>query len=708
MGTGSNVYSKKRIVLILTFFFFVFLILLFRLIWIQFYKSEFYHQKALENRMRSIPVEPKRGTIFDRNGNELAISASADTLIAIPAEVDNPEEIAKVLAPIINMEEEELYKKLTKRSALVFIKRKLEKETVDKIKALTLNGEEIIGKGIDFTEEGKRYYPKGKLASHVLGISGIDSQGLEGIEFEYDDKLRGQLGKLESERDAKNRAIPNGVKRYIPPKNGQDMYLTIDEVIQYIAERELAKAVNEHQLKSGTIIVVRPQTGEVLAMANYPDYDPNKFGEYPSENRRNIAITDNYEPGSTFKIIVAAAAIEEMVVNLEGDSYSCGGSIQVPGGRIRCHKASGHGQQTFREIVENSCNVGFVTVGLHRLGAERLYKYIEGFGFGEKTNISLPGEARGIVRKQESIKPIEIATMSIGQGIAVTPIQLIMAVSAVANGGTLLEPQLVKEFRDSDTGAVVSEFTPVVVRRVISKETSEELRDILESVVTEGTGKRAYIEGYRVAGKTGTAQKVGPGGGYISGKYVASFAGFAPANDPQVAVLVVLDEPKGEYYGGLIAAPVFKAVMEDTLEYMGVKPQMIAEEIKKETIVKVPEVRNLPLEDAKRVLNNTGLNYIIEGEGTMVIEQTPKTNAQITIGSNVILYLGEELVPRENQEVTVPDIEGKTMREAAEILSAMGLKLSPTGSGIAVKQSPAPGSKMTVGMTIYVTFEPRL
>lgn len=668
--------------------------LLSRLVYLQFYKSAWLAENAVDQRVREIPVEARRGIIYDRNGKELAVSVSSESVYAIPAEIRNVEETAAKLAAILALDRDNLASRLKKRQSFMWVKRKVDEDTAMAIKRLNLAG-------IGLTQESRRYYPYGNTASHILGFTGIDSQGLDGVELTFDSYLKGRPGGVVIEYDARGREIPQATHRYVPPVEGQNIHLTIDIVIQQIIERELEKVMRETQAKGASIIVMKPDTGEILALANRPDYDPNNFAAYSPKLWRNSIVSNSYEPGSTFKIITTAAAMSEKVVRLD-ERFFDPGHIEVQGRIIHCWRAGGHGSETFLEVVKNSCNPGFVNVGL-RLGPEGFYKYINGFGFGKPTNVDLPGEAKGIVIDQTKVKPINIATMAMGQSIAVTPMQLITSACTIANGGELLRPQIVREVHDK-AGQLTRGFQPDVVSRVLDPSTDETVRGILEKVVEEGTGKSAFIDGFRVAGKTGTAQKVGAGG-YVPGKYVASFVGFAPADKPKMAMLVVIDEPVGPYYGGVIAAPVFGAVAKDILQYLNVAPQTPATaQDSKDAHVTVPSVINFVVADAVRELQKAGLNARIEETGERIADQVPKPGSRVPSGSNALLYT---LTPRYAAgEITVPDLTGKTPREAVDILAELGLVIKPVGEKEkAVKQDPPPGSKVLPGVTITVYFE---
>jgi len=648
--------------------------------------------------MRDVPVEAKRGAILDRNGNELATSVSVDSAYAFPSQIKDKREAADKIANALGMDKEDVYKKLTQDVGFVWLKRRIDYESAQKLKALKLDGVELV-------EESRRFYRQESLAAHLLGFAGDDNQGLIGLESVYDKELKGIPGRIVIEKDAVGRNIPEAVHKYIPPVPGNNLVLTIDQTIQFFVERELDKIVETHNPKLAVIIVMNPKTGEILAMGNRPGFNPGEWRQYPqSVWDHNPSIWYNYEPGSTFKIITAAAALEEGIVR-PNDTFYCPGFIKVADRNIRCWYDGGHGSQTFEEVCQNSCNPGFITVGL-RLGRDKFYKYINAFGFGQKTGISLPGEELGIQIPQNEATELNIATMSIGQSIAVTPIQLITAASAVANGGVMLKPLLVKAITGPD-GKVIKEFKPEPVRQVISKNTAQTLMNLLTGVVLKGSGRNAFVDGYGAAGKTGTAQVVGPGG-YVDGKYVASFVGFAPADDPQIAALVMVAEPTGPvYFGSQVAAPVFKAVVQDTLRYLKVperiqleKPEMpfLVEEPKVKA--KVPNVVNYPSEEAQSILKNAGFAVQIRGEGNIVGSQVPKGGVEVMSGTTVIL----ELQPSAD-EVAVPDLKGLTIKEAGSVLEKLGLKFSPVGTGIAVGQQVTPGSKVARGSTIIIEFQ---
>lgn len=698
----TNLEIRKRIASLFFIFVAIISLLAVRFFWLQVIKGDELAEKALDNRMRDVPVKAKRGILYDRNGRELAISVSTDSVYAIPAEIRKSKrerEIAQKLASVLGMDEEKIYEKLTRQVSWIWIKRQVDLDTSQQLRKLDLDG-------IGLSEESRRFYPKGKLASHVLGISGIDNNGLDGLDLYYDKLIGGTDGRIVIEHDAWGREIPEATHRYIPPTDGSSLILTIDETIQYIVERELDKAVELRQPKAAAVIVMDPKTGDILAMASRPNFDPNNYNDYPAGNRRNFAVNDAYEPGSTMKIVTASAAMEEDVVSAS-DRFFCPGYIKVGKRTIRCAGGTSHGSMSLNEVVEHSCNVGFVTMGL-RLGLDKYYRYLIAFGFGQKTGIDIPGEAKGIIVPQSRATQIDLATMSFGQANAVTPIQLVSAASAIANGGTLMKPHLLKNVLTSD-GKVKSTVAPTKVHQVMSKETADELCLVLEGVVQNGSGRNAFIEGYRVAGKTGTAQKVGPDGRYLTSEYVASFLGFAPANNPRLVCMVVIDAPKGyPYYGGWVCAPVFREIMADSLRYLEVpRTEMPKEEAStKIKTVTVPDVINLSIDEAVQTLRKAGLNAQVQGDGDLVWGQVPKAHTGAKQNSRVIVYLS----PVEQQEgagqVTVPDLEGKSIKEVARVLSQLGLHLSPDGYGLAFQQTPQAGTRVPVGSTIKVSFQP--
>jgi stage V sporulation protein D (sporulation-specific penicillin-binding protein) len=641
---------RKRIAFLFLCVSIFLVILIIRLGYVQLSQGADLRKKAEDSHFRGVPVAPKRGNIDDRQGNVLAMSVSSETVYAIPAEVKQSgraQEIAGILSPLLGKSASEIEQRITKRSALEYVQKRVKPEVAAQIRALKLPG-------IGTTEDSQRYYPYATLASHIIGFTGIDNQGLEGIELTRDSELKGIAGSILQEFGANGIPLPQAENKYLAPKQGNTVRLTIDKNIQLFAERELQKLMSGQGInmngqvpKSASILAMDPNTGEILALASVPTFDPNHYQASDPSTRRNIAVQNGYEPGSTFKIITLAAALEEKKIRLT-EHYFDKGAYTVLGKNVRCWKAGGHADQSFVQVVENSCNPGFVEMG-QRLGMDNFYKYLRDFGFGQKTGIEMSGEALGILANKKKATALDLATMSIGQTNNVTPIQLLTAVSAVANGGTLMKPQLVKEIV-GPSGKVITPFKKEEVRRVISEDTSKLVREALESVVTNGTGRRSFLPGYRVAGKTGTAQKVA-NGGYIQGEYIASFVAFAPADNPKLAMLAVIDGVP--FYGGAVAAPVLQTVMYDSLRYLGIKPDPNAPmtpgkpmpgvefaPIKKAATV--PSVLGLPIGEAQKVLTQAGFKGIIEGQGEVVLDQIPHGDTEVEEGSSVLLYLGND------------------------------------------------------------------
>lgn len=662
-------------------------------------------QMAMEARTKTVEVAASRGDILDRSGNKLAVSISADSVAANPSEVmksDDVDGIADYLATALEMDRDEVYEKITSKKSFVWLKRKADYEVAEKIREEDLPGISVV-------EENQRYYPKNSLAANILGFAGVDNQGLEGIEFSYNDVLSGTNGSISTEYDAKQNSIPQAAQEYNAPKNGQNIYLTIDENIQYFAERELdAMMKSEIKPKACAILAMNPKTGEILAMASRPTYDPNNYQKSEMADRRNMLVTDTYEPGSTFKIITSSAALESGSVTTASRFYDPG-YITIGSRTLKCWRHHNpHGSQSFAEIIQNSCNPCFVNLMQAMEGKEEgtFYKYIREFGFGKTTEVGLKGESGGIVINEKNATIQDLASMSIGQSIAVTPLQLVTAVSAVANGGELLQPQIIREITDSD-GNTVQDFKVKKVKRVISEETANTVCECLESVVALGTGKNAYIEGFRVGGKSGTAQKAGEHGGYMEGKYIASFIAVAPVDDPQIVMLAIVDEPSGyPYQGGQVAAPMLRNVLDDSLRYLGVTPQMADLQVKdinaaEDNTISVPDLSNLTVAEAKKVLSLVGLKASISGTDGYVTGQNPAAYSHVTAGTAVNCEVSSR---QSGKKLSVPDLTGLNVREAAEILDAMGLKLKSNGSGYAADISPSPGSEISQGAVVTIQF----
>lgn len=637
----SQVTVRKRLLLVLMFGIMIFLIIDVRLGYVQFLLGDKLTLLAKDSWSRDIKFEPERGDILDRNGVELATNISAPSVIVIPRQIKNPAETTEKLANILNMPKEKLYKTITKATSMEKINpegRKISHEKAKEIRALGL-------KGVYIAADSKRYYPFGSYLSHVLGFAGIDNQGLTGLELSYDQYLKGEKGYVKIYSSAKGQKMPNIADEYTPPVDGLDLKLTIDSKVQTIIERELNIAQAKYNPDGIVAIAMNPNNGEILAMASRPTFDPANFRNVsPEIYNRNLPVWSTYEPGSTFKIITLAAAIEEGKVNLTRDHFHDPGAAKVAGATLKCWKRGGHGHQTFLEVVQNSCNPGFVELG-QRLGKDTLFKYIRDFGFGSKTGIDLQGEGKGILFKLDRVGPVELATTAFGQGVSVTPIQQVAAVAAAVNGGILYTPYIAKEWIDPATGKVVKQTTPMAKKRVISEETSKQIRYALESVVALGTGKGAFVEGYRVGGKTGTAQKARKGGGYLENNHVVSFIGFAPADDPQIVVYIAVDNPKGTLqFGGVVAAPIVGKIMDDSLHALEVGPRENQIE-KKRTwldprLVKVPNLIGLTKNEIRQQLIDLKLE--VEGSGDIVIQQAPKAGVKIEEGKTIRVFLGNK------------------------------------------------------------------
>ena len=607
-----------------------------RIVYIQVFSYNKLNSLATSLWQRNLPITADRGRILDRNGKVLATNITTTTLYVVPNQVIDKESTATKLASILNCSYDDMYKHLTKRTSLEKVNpegRQLSSDIADKINELNIDGLYLM-------KESKRYYPYGTVLSHVLGYVGIDNQGLSGLELKYDSYLTGKNGSIKYTSDGKGNRL-NNLEVYEEAQNGMDIYLTIDIDIQLALEKELENATAKYKPDESLAMVMDPNTGEIIAMGSNPNFDSNNYQDYDLETiNRNLPIWKNYEPGSTFKIITLAASIEEKTINVFDDHFHDSGSINVEGARIKCWKAGGHGSQTFMQVVQNSCNPGFVVMG-QKLGTQRLYSYVEKFGFTKKTGIDLNGESSGIMFDLDKIGPVEQATISFGQGISVTPIQQVTGVSAAINGGKLYTPYVVKFITEPETDDIMYENTPTLVRRVISEESSSLVRTVLESVVSQGTGKNAYIENYRVGGKTGTAQKVN-NGRYMVGNYIVSFMGFLPANKPEYVVYVAIDYPKGvTQYGGTVSAPIAKNIMKNIISIKGLTP---SSDVTPRTYtwldtkyVRVPSVIGLSKKEAAKALK--GFEVIYSGNGDKVLYQEPKGDTFIKENGTIKIML---------------------------------------------------------------------
>ena len=651
-------------------------------------------------------VTAQRGAIQDTRGSVLAMSATAYIVTANPQLVTAESAFASVMSGLLNADAAAMEKKLqNKKLASVILKRQVPRETVDQIRALRAEDPEMneLLRGVSFDEDTRRVYPKGTFLSQILGLTNVDSVGQSGLESAYETLLRGKEGSLRTEVDARSRLLPDGKTSYEAPQPGYTLRLTVDSTIQGIVEKAMRECLAVNDAKSVQCIVMDVNTGALLAACMKPDYDPNdpprNDTELLNELMRMTVITDVYEPGSTFKMLTCSAALDSGAASLD-DVFTCSGAIYVDGDRIRCWKAS-HGTQTLPQALANSCNPAFVTLAL-RMGTDTFYKYLRAFGIGVRTGIDLPGESAGILINSRYVKNVDLARIGFGQSVAVTPLQLITAASAVVNGGRLMKPYIVQEVLDSQ-GNVVERTAPTVVSNPISAETSAKMRTLLENVVAEGGGKNAAVAGYRIGGKTGTAQ-VYKDGRVVSDVHIGSFVGFAPIDNPRFAVLVTVNEAQVPVdYGSTTAAPFASQIMEGVLSYLNVEkndPKATAA-----PAVTVPDTVGMTVAQAKKALWEQSLLCETDGLTDTVSAQAPAAGAQISAGSVVMLYTYEQEPLQIMDLISVPDVKGLSMVEAARQLRARGFEMEISGSGLAVRQSPAGGSYAPGGSTVKVTFE---
>jgi len=639
--------AKKRLLIFLFCSMFGYLLLIGRVAFIEFFQSESLQEMAYEQQTRDRLITPKRGSILDRNGEGIALTETVNAVSVIPVQVTEKEKTAQFLAEKLDLTYEDVLEKVSQKVALVRIKTKVEPELAAEIRAAAYPGVEV-------DEDVKRIYPYSSLAAQVIGFVGKDNQGIIGLEAKYEELLKGERGKILTLTDSRGNEVGSEQER-IPPVDGENLVTTIDVVLQQYAEQTIAKAVETKNAQKGLIVILNPQNGEIYAMANYPTFDLNEpftindaelaaeWDSFSQEEQndllnqmwRNAAINDTYEPGSTFKIVTSSAGLEEGVVSPESSFYCRG--FHVAGDRqIKCWRyPRTHGAETFVQGVQNSCNPVFMEIG-ERLGAETFLQYMQKFGFSQKTGVDLAGEATGIIHKLENIGPVELATMSFGQSFQITPLQLLRAASAIVNGGYLITPHFAKAVVDGE-GNTVEEFSCETGEQIISRETSETMKGILESVVSEGTGSKAYIPGYRIGGKTATSEKLPR----RSGKYIASFMAFAPAEDPQVMALVLIDEPQGVYYGGTVAGPVMQELLQNILPYLGIEPRYSEKEAEEMADMKttVPELTGMTINEAKNELFRAGLSAEVAAEGETVERQMPPAGETVNKGTKILLYL---------------------------------------------------------------------
>lgn len=628
---------NKRIKIMLLLFGFILLTVIFKVFYVQVFDYKKLSNLASDLWSRNLPIEASRGKILDRNGIVLADNVTTTSLVLVPNQIKNKREVTNELAKILNVSYNEMKKHVFKNTSIERVHplgRRLSYEVADKIEALKFDGVYLL-------KEAKRYYPYKTLLAHVLGYVGIDNQGLSGLELQYDKYLTGEAGAIKYFSDAKgNKLTLSDV--YVKPQDGMDLQLTIDINIQKSVERELDNVVNMMNPDMALAVVMNPKTGEVLAMSSRPTFDPNNYKNYSSEVlSRNLPIWASYEPGSTQKIITTAASIEEKVIDIYNEHFFDSGGVTVDGARIRCWKAGGHGDQTFLQVLQNSCNPGFVLMG-ERLGKEKLFSYLDLFGFGQKTGIDLNGEGKGIIFPLSRVGNVELATTAFGQGISVTPIQQITAISAVLNGGNLLKPYVLASVLEPETGNVMYQNKKTVVRKTISKETSKTMRYALETVVALGGGKAAYIDGYRIGGKTGTAQKV-KDGAYLVNNYIMSFVGIVPSNDPEAVLYIAIDNPKNTaLLSSYTTTPIARRILLDIIDALDIKKQEGGVEKDwqwdDKVYYEVPNVIGKDKKEAKEILEHFKVEY--SKTGSKVISQSPKAGERLEDGGTITLLLG--------------------------------------------------------------------
>lgn len=732
---SKNLICTKKLKICFIFIIFLFVALLIRIGFLQFVEGGFLKESAYKQQTINQIISPKRGNIYDSTGTSLALSAPVNTITINPSKIEDKTEektkdlkdkIAKGLSEIFELDYNEVLEKVNSKSQVETIIKKVNKEKVEKLR--NWMSENDISIGINIDEDTKRSYPCNNLASHLIGFCGNDNQGLTGIEYKWDSVLTGTPGKIVSSKDGGQKEIPNAEETYIAAEDGSDLTLTIDINIQTAVEKYLKQAVEENSCtRGGNVIVMNPKNGDILAMASYPDYNLNdpftpnsklsstynllsdtEKSEAITSMWRNKSVSELYEPGSTFKIITASVAIEENITTTDKyNDFVCIGYEKVADRTIKCWRPEPHGSQTLRKALCNSCNPAFMQLG-QRIGAATLYKYYKAFGLFDKTDVALASEENSIFHPLKNVGPVELATMSFGQRFSITPLQMITAISCVANDGILMQPRIVKSIKNSDTGAV-TELSPVTVRQVISKETATQVKSMMESVVTEGTGKHGAVSGYSIGGKTGTSE---PTESNADEGYVASYIAISPVEDTQVALLLTLYDPQGEsYQGGQVAGPVVSQMLSKILPYLNVPSDTTTsqEDDNSSTLVTVPEIRNKTVTEAQKILENAGLKSKISVNGDknsiLVTDQVPKPGISLQKSSLVMLYSTENTT---RTSVTVPDLKGMSAAAATNALKYKNLNISIEGSGTVISQDYSKDSKVEEGTVVKVVLKQTL
>ena len=701
----AELHIRKRVLTLLVLLIFLFVVLVCRIAYLTTARSAELTSRGVRQWTREGTVYARRGNILDTNGQTLVMSATAYIVSVEPGKVQDVQAFARAISPILGLSEEKVAEKASRRGkSSVTLKRQVSRETADQLRQLKQSKDAetaAAASALLFDEDVRRVYLRDAFLTQTLGLVNVDGVGQSGLEQQYETLLRGEAGRSMRSVDGKARPIYDSGNLYVEPQDGSTIRLTIDATIQEIVEKAMRECYEVNKAQAVHALVMDVYTGAVLAMCSKPDYDPNDPPREQLDALQSLMrirlISDSYEPGSTFKILTAAAALDSGVTTPE-DGFYCSGKIKVDGDTIKCW-GSPHKAETMAQALQNSCNPVFVELAL-RMGTERFYQYLHAFGLGSKTHIDLQGEESGILIPVNSVKNVDLARIGFGQSVAVTPIQLLTAACSVLNGGRLMRPYLLKEAVSQD-GTVLYRTSPKVVSTPVSEETSLTMRKLLEDVVAVGGAKNARIPGYRIGGKTGTAQ-VYKDGRIVRNVHIGSFLGFAPADDPRIALLVIVDEADTPVdYGGTTAAPFARQILEDVLPYLGYQP----DEGEDSEPVQVPDVTGQPLWEARRTLSSMGLKVLDDGGSGSVTAQMPSAGAKLRTGGQMMLYTYEEALPETETLVCVPDVSGKSIASAASLLRQRGLEMEIDGSGFAVSQEPAAGSFLAPDSVVLVHFE---
>lgn len=732
---STNLLAVKKFRIVLASLLIIFLLLIIRLIWLQFVQGSDLKEQAYNQQTTDQIISTSRGTIYDSTGKTLAISTPTDTVTINPKKIvgSNDEEtkakkekVAKAFSEIFELDYNETLEKVNSTSNVQTIAKKVDKDKIDKLKQWMET--EKISTGINIDEDTKRVYPYNNLASNLIGFCGTDNTGIQGIEDSWNSVLQGTPGKITTSTDAIQEEIPDSNQTYIPAENGSDIVLTIDYYIQTVLEKYLKQAVEENNADSGTVVAMAPSTGDILGMACYPDYNLNTPFEPNTEELKatwdtldsttqsdalynmwkNNVVSSPYEPGSPYKLITAATALEENITSEDvPNDFYCNGSIEVADRKISCWTQAHKGAKTLRQALQVSCNPSLIQLG-QRIGAETLYKYYQAFGFFDKTGIDLPQEASSTYWKLEDVKDVDLATMSFGQRFTITPIQLVSAVSAIANDGILMKPRIVKQIINPETGTT-TDIEPVQVRQVISKSTSERMRNLMKSVVDDGSGRLAKVEGYSIGGKTGTSE---PQAGREDEGYIASYVAIAPTEKPEICLLIAVHNPnpnnEGSHQGGQVCGPVVSQMLSEILPYLGLtssNAQTSTDTVEEDTsYATVPDIRNKTVTEAEKLLKQAGFTTKVNISGdknsTLVTDQTPKPGSSIPKGSIIVLYTEENDT---RVSVKVPDFKDKTLAQAENMAKANNLNITTEGSGTVISQSIMVDTAVEEGTIIKLT-----